>query len=85
MPDSVWLKDVGGKAFDGQHDECWVPCAKGDPGAVEFEPAGEADEFRDLLHDLVMLDGEESAIGGGPGFKDRKAKAWAAARDKFTP
>lgn len=28
--------DVGGTASDGQHDECWVPCSLGDPGAVEF-------------------------------------------------
>ena len=43
------------------------------------------DEFRDLLRDLVMLESEESAIGGGPGFKERHAKAWAAAREKFEP
>jgi hypothetical protein len=33
---AVYLKDVGGSASDGQWDECWVPCSKGDPGAVEF-------------------------------------------------
>lgn len=27
---AAWLRNVGGE------DDCWVPCAKGDPGAVEF-------------------------------------------------
>lgn len=27
----VYLRDVG-----DHEDECWIPCAKGDPGAVEF-------------------------------------------------
>lgn len=35
-PVTVYLRDVGGEASDGQWDECWVPCAKGDPGAVVF-------------------------------------------------
>lgn len=29
---SVWLRNVG------DEDECWVPSAKGDPGAIEFAP-----------------------------------------------
>lgn len=40
---SVYLRDVGGVASDGEYDECWVPCAKGDPGAVEFNPISEDD------------------------------------------
>lgn len=32
----VYLRDAGGRAFDGEWDECWVPCSKGDPGAVAF-------------------------------------------------
>jgi hypothetical protein len=28
---TVWLRDVG-----DDDNECWVVCAKGDPGAVEF-------------------------------------------------
>ncbi|UVO33983.1 hypothetical protein KUL72_20950 [Bradyrhizobium arachidis] len=28
---SVWLRDAG-----DAEDACWVPCAKGDPGATEF-------------------------------------------------
>lgn len=39
----------------------------------------------DALHDLVMLRAEESAIGGGPGFKERQAKAWRAAEEIFEP
>lgn len=31
----VYLRD----AHEGQNDECWVPCAKGDPGAVLFVSA----------------------------------------------
>lgn len=34
---SVWLRNVG-----DTDDECWVVCAKGDPGAVEFVPATDA-------------------------------------------
>jgi hypothetical protein len=30
-PTVVWLRDVG-----SAEDECWVPCANGDPGAVSF-------------------------------------------------
>lgn len=29
----VYLRDVGSET-----DPCWVPCAKGDPGAVAFVP-----------------------------------------------
>ncbi len=30
-PTAVYLRDVG-----TAEDKCWVPCAKGDPGATEF-------------------------------------------------
>lgn len=43
------------------------------------------DDYRERLRDLVMIDAEEWAIGGGPGFKDRHAKAWARAREIFEP
>jgi len=45
----------------------------------------ERDELREILHDLVMLRGEAHAIGGGPGFKDREAKAWRRAEELFEP
>jgi len=32
----VYLRDVGGIASDGQYDECWAVCSKGDPGALTF-------------------------------------------------
>lgn len=35
-PESVWLK----KTDAGTDNECWIICAKGDPGAVLFNPAG---------------------------------------------
>lgn len=44
-----------------------------------------ADDYRERLHDLVMIDAEEWAIGGGPGFKERKEKAWNRAREPFEP
>lgn len=49
--------------------------------------AGEEDAqvYKDALHDLVQLRAEEWAIGGGPGFKDRQAKAWRAAEELFEP
>jgi hypothetical protein len=49
------------------------------------EALGDRDEYRDLLHDLVMLDAEAWAIGGGPGFKERHDKAWGRARERFEP
>jgi len=37
----VWLRDVG-----TTEDPCWVPCAKGDHGAVQFEPT---DHYKNLF------------------------------------
>lgn len=35
----VYLRDVGAaNPSDGEWDECWVPCAKGDRGARAFAP-----------------------------------------------
>lgn len=53
--------------------------------AAREEAEGEIEDLTEILRDLVMIDGEEAAIGGGPGFKDRKAKAWARARERFEP
>lgn len=47
--------------------------------------AADADDYRERLHDLVMIDGEATAIGGGPGFKERRDKAWRRAREPFEP
>lgn len=38
---TVWLRDAG-----DEDDPCWVPCAKGDPGAVRFVQADTA--YREL-------------------------------------
>lgn len=46
---------------------------------------GEREDLTEILRDLVMLDAEEWATGGGPGFKDRREKAWARARERFEP
>lgn len=48
-------------------------------------PFNLADDYRERLHDLVMIDAEEWAIGGGPGFRERKEKAWSRAREMFEP
>lgn len=45
----------------------------------------EREEYREILHDLVMIDSEERAIGGGPGFRARRDKAWARASEPFEP
>lgn len=45
----------------------------------------DAEDYRERLHDLVSLDSEEAAIGGGPGFKDRRARAWTRAYEPFEP
>lgn len=39
------------------------------------------DEYRDALSDLVSLESEMRAIGGGPGFAQRNARAWAVAEE----
>lgn len=49
------------------------------------EALGDRDDYRERLHDLVMIDAEEWAVGGGPGFKDRREKAWSRARERFEP
>lgn len=53
--------------------------------AERDEAIGDRDEYRDLLRDLVMIDSEQWATGGGPGFKQRREKAWANARERFEP
>lgn len=49
------------------------------------EARGDADDLKERLYDVVMIEAEEWAIGGGPGFKDRKEKAWNRAREPFEP
>lgn len=53
---------------------------------VTWWPSDEdASTWRDPLHDLVGLRTEMAAIGGGPDFKEREAKAWRAAEELFEP
>jgi hypothetical protein len=40
-----------------------------------------ADEYRDALSELVSLDSEARAIGGGPGYGQRLLKAYAVAEE----
>ena len=49
------------------------------------EMQDERDEYRDLLKDILDCEAEFEAIGGGPGFKERRAKAFAAAWERFEP
>lgn len=50
------------------------------------EALADRDDFRDRLHDLVMIDAEEWALnGGGPGIKERRERAWNRAREPFEP
>jgi hypothetical protein len=44
-----------------------------------------ADDYRERLHDVVLIEAEADAIGGGPRFKERHAKAWNQAREPFEP
>ena len=47
--------------------------------------APDLQEYKDALHDLVMLDAEQWATGGGPGFAERRKTAWDIARSLFEP
>jgi hypothetical protein len=50
-----------------------------------FDAHDRADELREILHDLVMCHLEQEATGGGPGWLERDAKAWARAEEVFEP
>lgn len=39
----------------------------------------------EILGDLVEMDSEKFAIGGGPGWKEREAAIWKRARELFEP
>lgn len=43
------------------------------------------DELIELLGDVHCLEGEERAIGGGPGFKARREAAWRRVAEYFEP
>ena len=42
-------------------------------------------ELECILRDLLDCRSEQRAIGGGPGWKERDAKAWMAAEEFFQP
>ena len=44
----------------------------------------ERDEYRDLLKDILDCEAEERAIGGGPGWRERREKAFAAGWERFS-
>lgn len=46
---------------------------------------GERDRLRELLDDLWFCHGEQTAIGGGPGWRERDRKAWAAVSELYEP
>lgn len=49
-------------------------------GAVE-----DGEDWRERLHDVVMIQAEREVIGGGPGFAERSRKAWDRASEPFEP
>ena len=53
------------------------------PGVGENVPseAEDATPYREALSELVRLDGEAWATGGGPGYRMRYERAWDEARD----
>ena len=44
----------------------------------------ERDEYRDLLKDILDLDAEGRTLGGGPGWSERREKAYAAGWERFS-
>lgn len=46
---AVWLRNAG------DEDECWTPCAKGDPGATSFMPSSYLVHTNRLNDDLVNM------------------------------
>lgn len=49
---TVWLRNVG------DEDECWVPCASGDPGATAFMPASQFVHTNRLNDDLMRMNAD---------------------------
>ena len=47
---TVWLRNVG-----DDEDDCWVACAKGDPGATPFVPSSYMVETIRLNDDLMKM------------------------------
>lgn len=45
----------------------------------------EADEFRQLLKDVLDIEAELDAIGGGPHWKRRREEIYARAWEPFLP
>jgi hypothetical protein len=43
------------------------------------------EEAYEILRDLVSMDSEKWAIGGGSGWKEREAAIWKRARELFEP
>ena len=44
-----------------------------------------ADTFRDLLKEILDIEHELECIGGGPRWKERRAKAFKLAWEEFEP
>lgn len=46
---------------------------------------GQRDLLEEILKDLCDLNAEGWANGGGPGYRERFAKAWKRAHEQFEP
>lgn len=76
----LWVKSRGEIIVVGGAYHAWLHLTP------RWWPSDEdASDWRDPLRDLVRLRGEYEAIGGGPGFREREAKAWLAAEELFEP
>jgi hypothetical protein len=60
-------------------------CAEALKALLADWEASDPAPWRDALHELVMCHSEQQAIGGGPGWQRRDAKAWRAAEELFEP
>lgn len=77
----VWLRDLGDDS-----DQCWVPCAKGDPGAVMFVSVAEQSTalvINPITTAFVRFQEIYLQAGGGRQPKTVTAKGWDPARKVF--
>lgn len=51
----------------------------------EAKMCDDRDDYRNLLKAVLDIEYECEIIGGGPGWQDRRKKAFRAARERFEP
>ena len=80
----LWLRNAE-TGYPAEFRDYHKRCAEALKALLADWEASDPTPWRDALHDLVMLNAERHAIGGGPGWKEREAKAWRAAEELFEP